>query len=52
MRVRHPALETLEVADRGHAPPLAEADAIARIVDFAARYDAGSMSEPITPRAP
>jgi pimeloyl-ACP methyl ester carboxylesterase len=37
MRARRTALETLEVADQGHAPLLTEADTIARIVEFVRR---------------
>lgn len=37
MGARHPALETLEVADQGHAPLLMDADTISRIADFVGR---------------
>jgi pimeloyl-ACP methyl ester carboxylesterase len=40
MARRHPNLETLEIADQGHTPLLAEPDTIARIAAFAAACDA------------
>ena len=39
MSARHVGLETLVVADQGHAPLLAEADTIARIEKFIGRCD-------------
>ena len=40
MRARRSEMETIEMADQGHAPLLAEADIIARISAFASRCDA------------
>jgi pimeloyl-ACP methyl ester carboxylesterase len=42
MRARRAALETIEVPDQGHAPLLAEAETIARIVEFVNRCDPAS----------
>jgi pimeloyl-ACP methyl ester carboxylesterase len=42
MAARHAGLETLEVPDQGHAPDLAEAGTIGRILAFAARCDAAA----------
>jgi len=39
MRARHTALETLEIADQGHAPLLEDAETISRIADFVGRSD-------------
>jgi hypothetical protein len=40
MAERHPDLESLVVPDQGHAPLLAEAETIARIVAFVRRCEA------------
>jgi hypothetical protein len=40
MGVRHPGLETIEVADQGHVPLLDDAELIERIVEFICRCDA------------
>ncbi len=37
MKARHPALETFEVPNQGHAPLLAEADVISLITKFVER---------------
>lgn len=39
MRTRHKALEAFEVPDQGHAPLLAEADTISRILTFISHCD-------------
>jgi pimeloyl-ACP methyl ester carboxylesterase len=38
MKARHPALETLEVPDQGHAPLLAEPAMIAELLTFVSRF--------------
>lgn len=44
MSRRHPALETLEVADQGHAPLLAEPDVISCIAAFVRRCETQAMA--------
>jgi pimeloyl-ACP methyl ester carboxylesterase len=44
MAERHPALESLVVPDQGHAPLLAEAETIARIVAFVRRCEAARQA--------
>jgi pimeloyl-ACP methyl ester carboxylesterase len=44
MRVRHPALDVVDVPDQGHAPLLTEADVIARIAAFVAGCEASGGS--------
>jgi pimeloyl-ACP methyl ester carboxylesterase len=39
MKTRHPALETFEVPDQGHAPLLAEPDTVALIANFVGACD-------------
>ena len=39
MKARHPALETFEVPDQGHAPLLAEPDTVALIANFVGACD-------------
>jgi pimeloyl-ACP methyl ester carboxylesterase len=40
MKTRCPGMDVLVVPDQGHAPPLAEADIIVRIKQFAEKCDA------------
>jgi pimeloyl-ACP methyl ester carboxylesterase len=42
MQVRHPAMESVEVADQGHVP-LLEGSVVARIVEFVAKCDARNV---------
>jgi pimeloyl-ACP methyl ester carboxylesterase len=44
MAERHPDLESIVVPDQGHAPLLAEAETIARIVAFVRRCEAARQA--------
>jgi pimeloyl-ACP methyl ester carboxylesterase len=50
MKTRHPALETLEVPDQGHAPLLAEAEVISAIAGFLERCRQAAWQQKHDPR--